>query len=161
MLHQRHQHLSTKVWSRVWSSLARRLSTLSKVWRHPRKAQGYMWTYQKVRALLRWWSHQWVRETPAGAGPMLLPGPPCYTQTQPLNGQLVSFCCRISHSRLPGISTTIDHASDFQLRCTKILLQPKQYCSHGSLPTLTLAPCFLWFPQWCNIESLQGMMAEL
>ena len=44
----------------------------------------------------------------------------------------------------------------FQLRCTKILLQPKQYCSHGSLPTLTLAPCFLWFPQWCNIESLDG-----
>ena len=115
MLHQRHQHLSTKVWSRVWSSLARRLSTLSKVWRHPKKGQGYTETYQRVRALLRWWSHQWVRETPAGAGPMLLPGPPCYTQTQPLNGQLVSFCCRISHSRLPGITTTTDHASAFSI----------------------------------------------
>ena len=130
MLHQRHEHLSTKVRSRVWSSLARRLSTLSKVWRHPKKGQGYMWTYQRVRALLRWWSHQWVRETPAGAGPMLLPGPPCYTQTQPLNGQLVSFCCRISHSRLPGITTTTDHASAFSIMLhenpspsQKILLQ--------------------------------------
>ena len=157
MLHQRHQHLYKKVRSMVWSSLARRLSTLSKVWRHPRKAQGYMWTYQRVRVLLRWWSHQWVRETPAGAGPMLLPGPPCYTQTQPLNGQLVSFYCQISHSLLPGI--TANMPVRFLLCCTKIL--PKQYCSHGSLPTLTLAPCFLWFPQWCNIESLQGMMAEL
>ena len=90
---------------------------------------------------------------------MLLPGPPCYTQTQPLNGQLVSFYCQISHSLLPGI--TANMPVRFLLRCTKILLQPKQYCSHGSLPTLTLAPCFLWFPQWCNIESLQGMMAEL